>query len=187
MLRTTIVTNGFSIGCLVTDTKTLKPKAASPTQLSLIDQAKAFTRRKRPQSDILPQDWKLKVKKIIGVDFGETFSGGFSMKNVADYSVDSKGELSYDSKAFIHNLAIKSTALNEPTRSFQNWLEHGKKLENSGVFETETIFEKELQLEKKSEESYLDYVKRWKVLYSELSQFYNSKKASPIVKRLYSY
>ena len=96
MLRTTIVTNGFSIGCLVTDTKTLKPKAASPTQLSLIDQAKAFTRRKRPQSDILPQDWKLKVKKIIGVDFGETFSGGFSMKNVADYSVDSKGELSYD-------------------------------------------------------------------------------------------
>jgi hypothetical protein len=66
----------------------MKPKATPETDLSLLDQAKAFTRRKKLDSDTLPDYWKSKVKKIIGIDFCETFSGGFCMKNVESYSKD---------------------------------------------------------------------------------------------------
>ena len=176
VLGTSIVTNGFSVSCLVRDLKTLKPKATLDSTLSLIDQAKALRRRKRPTSDCLPDDWKSKVKKIIGIDFGETYSGGFCLKNMESYSKDENGSLAYDAKGWIHNLVIKTKALTEPTRRYQKWLESAKKsIPKEGAFLDETIFEKEMQMGKGADESYLEYTDRWKLLYKELSSFYNSK------------
>ena len=103
------------------------------------------------------------IKRVIGIDTGEKYAVGCSMKLVDGYQkVDKK--LAYN--GVISNLVIKSKALSEPTRKYSKWLE-GKK--------TAEIFELERSLEKRTAENWSDYTSRWKPVYDALSLFYNSK------------
>jgi len=121
ILRTSFLCDGFSVKCLVTDRKKTAPIQPTPSSKSWLDQAQELTRRKRPQSNPLPS--KDKIKKIIGVDFGETFTGGFVCK---DFELYNEQPFGYRDKGNLQNLTLKSSALNEPTRLFQNWLNHTK-------------------------------------------------------------
>jgi hypothetical protein len=130
-----------------------------------MDQSKVFTRRKYPVSDEILH--KSKVKKIVGVDFGETFAGGFVCKDISRYQVDEdKKSLNYKDARRVVNLKIKTSALNEPTRRFQNWLnneEANMSVMNNG--ESLNIYDLELELQKSVNETPLDHWKRWKELY----------------------
>jgi hypothetical protein len=141
-----------------------------------MEQSKVFTRRKYPKSDDLPD--KSSVKKIVGVDFGETFAGGFVCKDLSSYQVDEdKKSLNYKDASRVVNLKTKTSALNEPTRRLQNWLNNEKA--NRSVMingESLNIYDLELKLQKSVNETPLDHWKRWKELYRHLSRFYNSKK-----------
>ena len=177
VLQTTFQTNGISVQCLVKDVT--KPKKGNlESDLSFMDQSKVFTRRKYPESDDLPE--KSKVEKIVGVDFGETFAGGFVCKDISSYQVDEdKKSLNYKDASRVVNLKIKTSALNEPTKRFQNWLTFEKA--NTSVMingESLNIFDLELQLQKSVNETPLEHWIRWRELYRHLSRFYNSKKVS---------
>lgn len=175
VLLTTFQTDGFSIQCLVKDvTKPKKPDLSST--LSYTQQALQITRRKYPKSDDLPN--KANVTKIVGVDFGETYAGGFVCKEFSGYRKNtSTGNVDYDKEKPITNLKIKTSALNEPTKLFQNWLNYQKSQAKVQLGGQElNIFDLELLLQKKVNEKPLDYWARWKDLYRHLSEFYNSKK-----------
>ena len=84
--------------------------------------AKSFNFRKTPISDVLNEDEKITIKTIIGVDLGETFSGGFCAKDLSEYNEEGK----FNEKSSIKNLAIRTSAISEPLRKFRNWLNHQK-------------------------------------------------------------
>jgi hypothetical protein len=79
-------------------------------------QANQVTRRKKPNSDPIPDEVRGKVEKIIGVDFGETISGGFCCKDLNKYSQTADDGLKYDGE--LVNLTIKTSALNDPTHKY---------------------------------------------------------------------
>jgi hypothetical protein len=86
VLRTAFLCDGYSDKCLVTDTTKSVAPAAKVSSESFLAQAKTPTWRKRPASDILPENWKSKVTHVIGVDCGETYSGGFCCKQITQSS-----------------------------------------------------------------------------------------------------
>jgi len=134
-----------------------QPKKNSPrSSKSIMEQAKAFTKKKKPVSDVLTEENKQKVKTVIGADLGETFAGGFCCKDIASYltlenkgidtsmgedsqredNTDEESEEKKDSRRLVYkkgtdlvNLSIKTSALSEPSRKHRNWLNHQK-----GVF-----------------------------------------------------
>ena len=162
VLRTMMYTNGLEIKCLVNDRLEQKPRVLEPGG-SLTDLAKTVKKKSKllPFNE-LPID-VAHIKRVIGIDTGEKYAVGCSMKLVDGYQkVDNK--LAYNGD--ISNLVIKSKALSEPTRKYSKWLQ-GKK--------TAEIFELERSLEKRTAENWSDYTSRWKPVYDALSLFYNSK------------
>jgi hypothetical protein len=114
------------------------------------------------------------------VDFGETFAGGFVCKDLSSNEVDKKEKsFHYKEAGRVVNLKIKTSALNEPTKKFQNWLNFEKAntsvMINGGSLNN---FDLELQLQKSVNETPLEHWIRWRELYCHLSRFYNSKKVS---------
>jgi hypothetical protein len=170
ILRTSFLCDGFSIKCLVIDRQKLAPTELPPSTKTFLEQANELTRRKKPISDPLPQDGE--IQKIIGVDFGETFTGGFVCKDLSQYS---SGTLRYNVNGILKNLKLKTSALNEPTRMFQNWLNHTKTEVCQSDLIIQTIYARERELERNQNETVLQYFHRWRRLYIQLGRFYNSK------------
>ena len=110
MLRTSFLCDGFSVKCLVTNTKKAAKKGAVQSETGFMKQANEVTRRKKPNSDPIADEVRGKVEKIIGVDL---FSGGFCCKNLNKYSQTADDGLKYDEE--LVNLTIKTSALNDPT------------------------------------------------------------------------
>jgi len=128
LIHTSFLSDGFQVYVLVTNLR--KKKSGSGAKVGpASDLAEKPTRRKKPENPDFLQSEKEKIKTVIGVDFGETFSAGFCAKSVKDYSVvdEGGGEKRLDYGGKVVNLAIKTSALNEPTRKFQNWLRFDKK------------------------------------------------------------
>ena len=170
MLRSAIRTNGFDLEILVSNTN---QKAASParaSELTLLQEAKLQTRRKRIKSDTLTPDQRADCQRIIGIDFGEKYAAGVVCKKLASYGNDGEGNLTYDPKedaeGHIRFLTIKTAALSQPTREFLHWSSHAK---------TEELRVMELKLAREEEESVLDWFPRWIANYLALCTFYNSR------------
>jgi len=82
-------------------------------------------------------------------------------------------QLFYSKDGFVGNLKIKTSALNEPSRRYRNFLNHKKRVAVEGESEC-TINDLERELEREDGESFLEYFNRWKNLHEKLSLFYNS-------------
>jgi hypothetical protein len=94
-------------------------------------------------------------KSIIGLDLGERYTVGACSKNL-------------NSKSKMQTLSVKMRALNEPTRTFSNWLEQRKR-KQSGLMQIEST-----PARKTANESDNDYWNRALIRYSSLATFYNS-------------
>ena len=130
LLKTSFKTDGFSVQCHVLDLK-LPKKNVRIAKGDVMELAKLNPKSKKETPTALPDDYCF--TKIIGVDFGQTYAGGFVCKDFKSYSVDgsstSKSTIGYEIDGIIRNLKIKSSALSEPTRLYQNFLKQAKKKE----------------------------------------------------------
>ena len=85
LLKTSFKTDGFSVQCHVLDLKRPKKPTFVPKG-DVMTLAKLNPRSKKETPVDLPLNHSF--SKIIGVDFGQTYAGGFVCKDYPSYSVD---------------------------------------------------------------------------------------------------
>jgi hypothetical protein len=121
VVQTTFKTDGCDTQCLVFNTRKARKKDKSDTKTFRELALSARMKKKKQASVPLPE--AAYFKKIIGVDLGERYAGGFVCKDVDLYDF-SKQVVQYNGT--IKNLVIKTAALNRPTHLFQQTMETTK-------------------------------------------------------------
>ena len=156
ILSNTITTNGLILNVHAIDItkKKIRSTTSENAGQSITSLSKASSKSKKmildPIEPLINKEIDTNKCWFLGLDLGVRYTVGACAIN---------GDAT-------RNLAIKSKALEEPTRKYINWLTSKK---------TPRIYELERGLEEREGESKRLFCERWFRNYLELARFYNSK------------
>lgn len=196
LFRQTIKTNGQEVQIHVLDMQSPKQRENSVKSTdSILQQAQVVSKKAKRDKGYLPPAVQNKINDytLCGIDFGQAYFAAFIEIPATR------------TETVIHaQLSFKMKALQQPTRSYAYWQKQEKEKfgvplidpevdPNETLVHTENqtrtnplrdpylplelndIFELERALERHSDESWADYLTRFKVIHPLVSKFYNSK------------